>query len=290
MTLLLIVQEYGTMSRLNGKSREVLDACLSSESPEVRAKVYEIINVSGLEADDPMFLILALTGQMRVFLEAAPTELSKLLADWKESNAKSLEEIYNAITLIQEKQQQQALTIAEKIEKVSNKCVSDIKNAGSAATSAIADANSETLAQASDARDEVRRLKNEIQGLYAQIEEDRQTNHEILKVLLKRTGTTMNGLDKAVAQIDRSHSRIQQLQVNSIWVRLTDWVTPLVLLILWGILAMTIGMRFSEYLYPRSVKLSGRELMEWNLARLIKCQKDLNPKCTFWIVPPEQRK
>ncbi|MDJ0746964.1 MAG: hypothetical protein QNJ32_26980 [Xenococcaceae cyanobacterium MO_167.B27] len=278
------------MSRLNGKAREVLDACLSSESPEVRAKVYEIINVSGLEADDPMFLILALTGQMRVFLEAAPTELSKLLADWKESNAKSLEEIYNAITLIQETQQQQAETIAQKIEKVSNKCVADIKDAGSAATSAIADANSETLAQASDARDEVRRLKNEIQGLYAQIEKDRQTSQEILKVLLTRTGTTMNGLDKAVAQIDRSKERIQKLQVNSIWVRLTDWVSPLVLLILWGILAMTIGMRFSEYLYPRSVKLSGRELMEWNLARLIKCQKDLNPKCTFWIVPPEQRK
>ena len=278
------------MSRLNGKAREVLDACLSSESPEVRAKVYEIINVSGLEADDPMFLILALTGQMRVFLEAAPTELSKLLADWKESNAKSLEEIYNAITLIQETQQQQAETIAQKIEKVSNKCVADIKDAGSAATSAIADANSETLAQASDARDEVRRLKNEIQGLYAQIEKDRQTSQEILKVLLTRTGTTMNGLDKAVAQIDRSKERIQKLQVNSIWVRLTDWVSPLVLLILWGMLAMTIGMRFSEYLYPRSVKLSGRELMEWNLARLIKCQKDLNPKCTFWIVPPEQRK
>ncbi len=53
---------------------------------------------------------------------------------------------------------------------------------------------------------------------------------------------------------------------------------------------MTIGMRFSEYLYPRSVKQKGRELMEWNLARLIKCQKALNPKCTFWIVPPEQRK
>ncbi len=281
------------MSRFNGngnkKISEVLDACLSSESPEIKAKVHEIINVSGLDADDPMFLILALTGQMRVFLEAAPSELSKLLADWKESNAKSLEEIYNAITLIQETQQQQAETIAKKIEKVSNKCVSDIKKAGSAATSAIADANSETLAQAQDTRDEVRRLKNEIQGLYAQIEKDRQTNHEILKVLLTRTGTTMNGLDKAVAQIDRSHGRIQKLTVNSIWVRLTDWFSPIVVLFFWGGICLAIGMRFSEYLYPRSVKLSGRELMEWNLARLIKCQKDKNPKCTFWIVPPEQR-
>ncbi len=282
------------MSRFNGngnrKISEVLDACLSSESPEIKAKVHEIINVSGLDADDPMFLILALTGQMRVFLEAAPSELSKLLADWKESNAKSLEEIYNAISLVQETQQQQAETIAQKIEKVSNKCVSDIKKAGSAATSAIADANSETLAQAQDTRDEVRRLKNEIQGLYAQIEKDRQTNHEILKVLLTRTGTTMNGLDKAVAQIDRSHTKMKKLIVNTFWVRVTDWLTPLVVLGMVGIFCFGAGLMLPEYQYPRSVKLSGRELMEWNLARLIKCQKDLNPKCTFWIVPPELRK
>ena len=280
------------MSRLNGnrKISEALDACLSSESPEVKAKVYEIINVSGLDADDPMFLILALTGQMRVFLEAAPSELSKLLADWKESNAQSLEEIYNAITLIQETQQQQAETIAKKIEKVSNKCVSDIKKAGSAATSAIADANSETLAQAKDARDEVRRLKNEINALYALLDKDRQNNNGILEVLLKRVGQTMKGLDKAIAQIERSHTKMQKLIVNTFWVRLTDWLTPLVLLGMVGILCFGAGLMLPEYQYPRSVKLSGRELMEWNLARLIKCQKDLNPKCTFWIVPPELRK
>ena len=93
-----------------------------------------------------------------------------------------------------------------------------------------------------------------------------------------------------MAQIDSSHERIQRLTINSIWVRLTDWFSPIVVLFFWGGIFLAIGMRFSEYLYPRSVKLSGRELMEWNLARLIKCQKDNNPKCTFWIVPPEQRK
>ena len=94
------------MSKLNGKASAVLDAILSSESPEVRAKVYEIINVSGLEADDPMFLILALTGQMRVFLEAAPAELSMLLTEWKTHSARSLSEIIDAIERIKETQQQ----------------------------------------------------------------------------------------------------------------------------------------------------------------------------------------
>ena len=183
------------MSRFNGngnrKISDALDACLSNESPEIKAKVHEIINVSGLDADDPMFLILALTGQMRVFLEAAPSELSKLLADWKESNAKSLEEIYNAISLVQETQQQQAETIAQKIEKVSNKCVSDIKKAGSAATSAIADANSETLAKAIDARDEMRQLKNEIQGIYASVLAAKQNNQIFVEVLSERAGKTI---------------------------------------------------------------------------------------------------
>ena len=280
------------MSKLNGNKKisEALDACLSSESPEIKAKVYEIINVSGLDADDPMFLILALTGQMRVFLEAAPTELSKLLADWKESYAKSLDNIKDAITLIQETQQEQAETIAENIEKVSNKCVSDIKKAGSAATSAIAEANSETLARASDVRDEVRRLKNQIQGLYNQVISDRQNSQDVLEVLLDRAAQTIADLEYAMVQIESSHRQIQKLHVDTIWVKLNDWFTPALVLFLWGMTFLGVGMRFSEYLYPRSVKLSGRELMEWNLARLIKCQKDLNPKCTFWIVPPEQRK
>ncbi len=116
------------MSKLNGKASAVLDACLSSESPEVRAKVYEIINVSGLEADDPMFLILALTGQMRVFLEAAPAELSELLTEWKTQNARSLSEITDAIKRIKETQQQQADSIKKNLEIVSDRCVSDVKS------------------------------------------------------------------------------------------------------------------------------------------------------------------
>ena len=278
------------MSRLNGKASQVLDAILSSESPEVRAKVYEIINVSGLEADDPMFLILALTGQIRVFLEAAPAELSMLLTEWKAHSARSLSEIYNAIERIKDTQQQQADSLAENLEIVSDKCVSDIKEAGMATTSAIAEANSETLAQARQARNETEQLKQELIRLVSNIEADRQTNHNVIKAVLERVGMSTKELDKAVVQIDRSHSTIERLQKNTIWVKLTDWLSPVVVLGFWGMLCLGIGMRFSEYLYPRSVKLSGRELMEWNLDRLIKCQKDLNPKCTFWIVPPELRK
>ena len=277
------------MSRLNGKASEVLDACLSSESPEVRAKVYEIINLSGLEADDPMFLILALTGQMRVFLEAAPAELSKLLTDWKAQNARSLSEIIDAISLIKETQQQQADNIKQHLEIVSNRCVEDIKEAGMAATSAIAQANSETLAQAKNARTETEQLKEELMALRASIEEDRQKNNEILRALLERTGQTMRGLDTAVVEINNSGAAIKKLQRDTIWVKLTDWVSPVVALVVVGMMGFGVGWHLMSIKYNDSLNVFGRNLMKWNNDRIIKCIDDKNPKCTVWIVPPEQR-
>jgi hypothetical protein len=89
------------MSRLNNKAREVLNFCLSSESPEVQAKVYEIVSLSGLDPSDPMFLILALTGQMRVFLESAPAELEKsaqLVAHSQDDVNEKLAEVIETLT------------------------------------------------------------------------------------------------------------------------------------------------------------------------------------------------
>ncbi len=282
------------MSRFNGngskKISDALDACLSSESPEIKAKVHEIINVSGLDADDPMFLILALTGQMRVFLEAAPSELSQLLADWKESYAKSLDDIYNAITLIQETQQQQAETIAKKIEKVSNKCVSDIKKAGSAATSAIADANNETLAQAKIARNETRELKEDILRLRAGVEADREKNEAVLKGLLEGTGQNVRELKQVVREVHHSGAVIKKLQQDTVWIKLTDWISPLSALLIAGLIGFGVSWRVMSIKYNSTINVLGREIMGWNIDRLIKCRNDKNPKCTFWIVPPEQRK
>jgi len=81
------------VKKLNQKAKEVLDICLAAESPEILAKVYEILEISELDSSDPMFLVLALTGQMRVLLEAAPADLSKLLNNWKETSATSLQSI-----------------------------------------------------------------------------------------------------------------------------------------------------------------------------------------------------
>ncbi len=278
------------MSRLNGKASQVLDAILSSESPEVRAKVYEIINVSGLEADDPMFLILALTGQMRVFLEAAPAELSELLTDWKEHSARSLSEIIDATLRIKETQQQQADSIKKNLEKVSNKCVSDIKKAGMAATSAIASANSETLAQARQASHEAEQLKEEVKALRAVVEADRQTNEVVLKKLLEQTGQNIKELKQAGREVNRSGAAIKQLQQDTVWIKFADWVSPLWALLVAGLIGFGVCWQLMSIKYNNSLNVYGRKLMSWNRDRLVKCMNDKNPKCTFWIVPPELRK
>ena len=116
------------MSLLNGsaaKAREVIDFCLASESTELKARVFEIISRSGLEPDDPMFLVLVLTGQMRVFLEAAPEQLNQLLSEWKLQNAASLSEISNAISEVKKTQIEQVEAIKGQLKDVSHKCVSD---------------------------------------------------------------------------------------------------------------------------------------------------------------------
>lgn len=278
------------MSKLNGKAKEVLDACLSAESPEVRAKVYEIVDVSGLEANDPMFLILALTGQMRVLLEAAPADLSQLLTNWKSTSATSLQSIQQAIEQVKSTQQQQANTIRQTLETVTNNCVEDIKEVGMATTSAIAEANSETLAQAQLATQRAIELKDEVVTLRTSVEEDRQTNEDVLKVLLKRIGQTTGGLETAIGQINQANTAITRLQRNTTWIKVTEWFSPLAALVIVLVIGAGAGWWVTWLKYNDSVGVLGRNLVNWNLDRIVKCQEDNNPKCTVWVVPPELRK
>lgn len=278
------------MSRLNGKAKEVLDACLSGESPEVRAKVYEIVDVSGLDPSDPMFLILALTGQMRVLLEVAPTELSEILTDWKEQSARSLQDIQQAITQVRVTQQQQANTIRQTLTSVSSDCVRDIKEVGMATTSAIAEANSETLTQAQLATQRALELKDEVVSLRTSVESDRRTNEDVLKVLLQRIGQTTKGLETALAQINGANAAITKLQQNITWIRFAEWFSPLAALVI----VLLIGAGGSWWVMSLkdndSLSVLGRNLVSWNADRILKCKDDNNPKCTIWVVPPEQRK
>ena len=276
------------MKKLNQKALEVLDICLAAESPEIKAKVYEIIEISELDASDPIFLVLALTGQMRVLLEAAPADLSKLLNNWKEASATSLQTIQQAIELVKSTQAQQADTIRQTLEIVAKDYVEDIKEAGMATTSAIADANSETLSQARLAALRAIELKDEVVTLRTSVESDRKTNEDVLKVLLQRIGQTTGGLSTAIGQINEANTALRRLQQNTIRIKMAHWFAPLMALAIVALVGFGSGIWVTWLKYNDSTNSLGRDLVEWNRERIIKCADDKNPKCTLWIVPPEQ--
>ena len=274
------------MSLLNGNAREVLDFCLSSESPQIRNKVYEIINLSGLDPSDPMFLVLALTGQMRVFLEAAPAELGELLSEWKSESASSLSEIMSAISMVKETQQEQAEAIKGDLESVSQKCVSDIKEAGMASTSAIAEANQETLNQVQQTKKQNEKLFEEIKILHAEFQADRQKNLKNMNALIEWVGNTTQRQETVNEQIEHSISEIGQIQQNKVWLKIANVFWSFPALVVFGLICIgsTWWLASKRYNHPNNV--FGRDIVDWNVDRINHCRETKNPKCTFWIVPP----
>jgi hypothetical protein len=274
------------VSLLNNKAREVLDYCLSSESPEVRSKVYKIVHSSGLEPDDPMFLVFVLTGQMRILLEAAPLELGQLLFEWKEQSALSLSELYAAITIVKETQQQQADTIARNLSGVSSKCVSEIKSAGMATVSAISSANQETLDQVQQTKKQNEDLSKTITTLIAETKADREKNLENMNALIEWINKTNQRQEKVNQQISNSISEVKKIKQNKIWLRIADGFLSLPALVMFGLTLVGGTWWFGSIRYNHPNNVFGRDVVDWNIERINHCQETDNPKCTFWIVPP----
>ena len=281
------------MSLLNGnsvKAKEILDYCMASESPELRAKVWEIVSLSGLEPNDPMFLTLLLTGQMRVLLEAAPEKLNRLLSEWKKESADSLSEIDSTIYRVKKTQIEQAEAIKGNMEAVSNKCVSDIKDAGMSTVGAIADASSENFERLQENQKQSEELFKRLTALQAETKAEREKQSENMNALIGWVNKTTEQLKLARQQIRDSHSELKLLQQKTFWLKLADWVTPLWALTIVGGVCFVAGGWLTYQKYNKSADLLGRNLIEWNLDRIVHCQKTDNPKCTVWIVHPDSPK
>lgn len=271
----------------DARSREVLDFCLQNESAEFKAKVYEIIGRSGLDASDPMFLVLALTGQIRVFLEAAPRELNQLLEKWRNQNASSLSEISAAIFLLKQAQQEQAETIRENMEAVSSKYIAGIKEAGMATTSAIAEANGENWSQSRETKQQIWDLKEEIKAIYAQVQVGQQENTKIMTALIERLSSTTGEFNIAEQKMSRSHSAIKSLQLKTFWLKWAEWLSPLLALAIVGGAGFFAGGWLTYQKYNTPIEKLGRNLIKLNLDRYLKCRDDNNPKCTFLMYKPK---
>lgn len=269
------------------KAREVLDFCLSTESPELRAKVYEIIGRSGLDPSDPMFLVLALTGQMRVFLEAAPLELNLLLENWKNQSASSLSEITEAIAFVKQAQQEQAEAIRENMEAVSLGYVTEIKEAGMATTSAIAEANGETLERVGQTKRQSEQLLEKLTALQVNLDNNEQQSIKSKQAFVEWVGKTTKELNQIRQKLDHSHSAIERLQLKTFWLKWSEWFSPLLALTIVGGVGLLAGGWLTYQKYNSYVDELGRDIMSWNLDRIINCRKTNNPKCTVFIVPPD---
>lgn len=270
-------------------ARDILDFCLSNEPPELKAKVYEIIGRSGLDPSDPMFLVLALTGQMRVFLEAAPVELNQLLSEWKNQSASSLSEIATSISLMKQASTEQAEAIRENMEAVSLGYVTEIKQAGMATTSAIAEANSETLNRVGQTKQQSERILEKLTALGLNLEANEQRSDKSKQAFVDWVGRTTLELNRIAQELRSSSSAIERLQQKTFWLKWADWFSPLLALTIVGGAGFLAGVWLTYQKYNGYVDELGRDIMSWNLARLVECRNDNNPECTFTIVPPEQR-
>ena len=277
------------MSRLNGKSNratEALERYLSLESPSMRSKVYEIIHLSGLEPDDPMFLVLALTGQMRVFLEAAPEGLNRLLNQWKSESASSLSEISNAVSLIKKTQIEQADTIKQNIEAVSNKCVADIKEAGMSTVGAIADASSENFEQLQHNLKQIEQLESKVAQLDAKFTNRQLKSAKEMNAFIEWASNITKRQETVNQQVERSVSGIGKIQRNKVWLKIADVFWSIPALVAFGSILVvgTWWVASTRYNHPHNV--FGRDVVDWNVDRINHCRETKNPKCTVWIVPP----
>lgn len=278
------------MSKLSPKAIEVLESCLSAESPEVRAKVYKIIELSGLEPSDPMFLVLALTGQMRVLLEEAPSELMSLLKGWKEQASLSLEQIKEGERIISVKQKQQEEMIRNTLEKVTIGYIEEIKRVGMATISAISEANNETLTEAKLVAASTTQLSKKIVELYEEVELGRQKSENLLKELSGRVEKSAKNLSTTAKMVKQVNTDIEKLLLQTVWVKITEWISPLsVLAIVLGA-GFLVGVSVVWIKYNDTENKFARNLLDWNIKRIGKCQADKNQKCTIWIErPPEEK-
>jgi hypothetical protein len=281
------------MSLFNGsavKAREILDYCLSNESSDVRSKVYEIIEHSGLEPDDPLFLVLALTGQMRVFLEAAPADLNQLLSEWKEESASSLSKIDSAISLVKQTQLEQAEAIRANMEAVSQKYIAEMKQVGMDSTSAIADANSETLEQIQLTKKQNENLESKLTELDARFDAREQKSIKSKQAFVEWVSLTTRELNEIRQKLDSSHSAVERLQLKTFWLKWAEWLSPLLALTIVGGAGFLAGGWLTYQKYNTSVDRLGRNIVGWSLDRIVDCQETDNFECNVWIKDPASLK
>jgi hypothetical protein len=183
-----------------------------------------------------------------------------------------------------------AETLINSLTQVGISVVADMQKAGMANTSAIAEANAEVLNQSRATVREAVQLQRLLTAWGERVELDDQNNQKVLQLLLERMGHSIKGLEKANTQIDEANKALVKLQRNTTWIKVTEWFSPLVALLVAALVGFGSGWWMMSLQYNNATNSLGRDLVQWNIDRILKCREDDNPKCTIWVVPPELRK
>lgn len=223
------------MSLPKNKAEEILDLCMSDESPQMRAKVYEVISLSGIQPNDPMFLILALTGQIRVLLEVAPSELRELLEVGKSQLSQGMNELNEAISLLKKAQELQIENIKQSIEEINAKNLDDLCNLHKSLVGEILYTNINIEENLKASAEEIKNTQQQLKEYNIRLQSERNTNVKVMKSLIEGLNKTTTDLDLVNSQISSSVSTLDRLKlskfVNS-WMILGSFISISVFTIL----------------------------------------------------------
>jgi hypothetical protein len=186
---------------------------------------------------------------------------------------------------------EQAENLINSLTQVGLPVVADMQKAGMASTSAIAEANAEVLNQSRVTIREAVVLQKLLTVWGAKVESNSKNNEQVLKALSERVGQSQKGLETALSQINGANTALVELQRNTTWIKVAEWFSPLVALLVAALVGGGGSWWVMNLKYNDSLNVLGRNLVKWNIDRILKWQEDDNSKCTLWLVPPpEQRK
>jgi hypothetical protein len=175
------------------------------------------------------------------------------------------------------------------MEAVSLAYVTEIKKAGMVTTSAIADANSETLERVGQTKQQSEQLLAKLTALKVYLDADEQQSIKSKRAFVEWVGKITGELNEIRQKLDSSHSAIERLQLQTFWLKWAEWLSPLLALTIVGGAGFLAGRWLTYQKYNSYADELGRDIMGWNLDRLVNCRDNKNPECMLWIVPPELR-
>lgn len=202
------------MSLPSSKAEEVLAFCLRDESAEMKTKVYEILSLSEINVNDPMFLVLALTGQIRVFLESAPKDLRELLFEGKASLEQYIEELHRAIVDVKDAQQQQVTQIKQNVEEINRENASNLRVLHQSLVAEILESNSEVENKVCSVVEEIKTIQDQLIAINVKLQDERNTNIKVIKSLIEGMNKTTKELELANAHITSSVTTLDRLKLS----------------------------------------------------------------------------